>query len=446
MRTAESTVAIVGAGAAGVLTALRLLAVATRTGRRIDPVLVDPAGEIGHGTAFRTHEPAHLLNTPAGKLGADPADPGGFARWCGETLGRPVGPEEFLPRRLFGDYLGALLDVTARRGGAHLDYVRERVVRLTRSGPGVTLELASGSQFTASAAVLAVGAGAPDTGWAPRALRESPRFVADPWARGLTAPGDEDVLFVGTGLTMTDLAVQLDRPHRTMYAVSRTGLLPRVHALRPGTPAAAPDLSGLDLDEVWRAVSAGRGWRAAVDRLRPVVPEIWRGLSPAEQRRFLDEKARYWNVLRHRMPPAVADRLRRIRRDGRLRLYTGEVTGAVEDRAGLCVELSGGRVLRAGLVVNCTGPNPDPRSGGRLVPGLFEDGLAMPGPHGLGIDTAADGRVLARTGPHAPLWTLGAPRVGGLWESTAIPEIRDQAGTLAAAVLAHVAVPAAVTA
>ncbi|MFD9895623.1 FAD/NAD(P)-binding protein [Amycolatopsis sp. NPDC059027] len=438
MRPPESTVAIVGAGPAGVLTAVRLLDAAARARRRIDPVLIDPAAEVGHGTAYRTPEPKHLLNTPAGKLGADPADPSGFVRWSSERLRRPVGPGEFLPRRHFGDYLGALLDSTARRSGAHWDYVRERVVRLERSEAGVTLELASGATLAASAAVLAVGPCAPDCGWAPRQLRESPRFVADPWARDGGFSSDGDVLFVGTGLTMVDLAIQLDRPDRTLHAVSRTGLLPRAHASRPGAPVVAPDLAGLGPDEVWRAVSGGRSWRSAVDCLRPVASALWRGFSVAEQERFLAEKSRYWNVLRHRMAPVVAHRLRRIRRDGRLRLHTGEVTGAVEDAGGLLVALSDGQVLRVGLVVNCTGPKLDLRAGGKLVPGLFADGLAMPGPHGLGIDTAADGRVLARTGPDTPLWTLGAPRVGTLWESTAIPEIRDQADAVAASVLSFV--------
>ncbi len=46
------------------------------------------------------------------------------------------------------------------------------------------------------------------------------------------------MLVVGTGLTMVDMAVTLTRtPGRTVYAVSRHGLLPRVHAENPVTPA-----------------------------------------------------------------------------------------------------------------------------------------------------------------------------------------------------------------
>jgi uncharacterized NAD(P)/FAD-binding protein YdhS len=434
------SVVVVGAGAAGVLTALRLLELAESQARRLEVVLVDPADEAGRGIAYSTPEPAHLLNVPAGKLSADPADPAGFARWAGEFLDRTVEPAEFLPRHVLGSYLADRLAAAAARcRRARLRRVHDRVTGVERGRGGVTLRLSSGDVVTAPAAVLAVGLATPGVAWAPESLRSSPAFVANPWAPGV-GYGDGDVLFVGSGLTMVDLALQLDRPHRTMHVVSRTGLLPRRHV--PGwTPPRldGDELTGADgLDAVWRAVSAGRGWRAAVDGLRPFTSRIWGELSPAEQRRFIAEKSRYWNTIRHRMAPVAGAALRTIRTAGRLRMHTGEVVAACPDGDGVRVELSCGDVLRVGRVVNCTGPSLDLRaSANPLVTGLLADGLAEPGPHGLGLDTAADGRLRAGGGTKAPLWTIGAPRVGTLWESTAFPEIREQAGTVAAAVLAE---------
>jgi hypothetical protein len=92
-------------------------------------------------------------------------------------------------------------------------------------------------------------------------------------------------------------------------------------------------------------------------------------------------------------------------------------------------------------VVNCTGPSLDlSASRDPLVAGLLAGGLATPGPHGLGLDTSADGRLRGRT--NAALWTIGAARVGTLWESTAFPEIRAQASTVASAVLSAASSPA----
>lgn len=417
-------VAVVGAGAAGVLTALRMLE------RNLEVVLIDPAEDTGRGVAYSTREPTHLLNVPAGRLSADDADPGHFARWASDHLGRAVDPGEFLPRHLFGSYLGGLLGEAGRCRRVH-----DRVTSVRRTRNGVTLRLAAGGTIDAAAAVLAVGVAAPDCGWAPGELRSSPAFVADPWAPGAELDDEGDVLFVGSGLTMVDLAIQHDRPQRTMHVVSRTGLLPRRHV--PGRTPPRLDVGGVagtdGLDAVWQAVSGGRGWRAAVDGLRPATARIWGELSDAERARFLAEKARYWNCYRHRMAPAAADRLRGIRRAGRLRMHTGEVVAARPDGAGLRVELSTGEELRVRSVVNCTGPSLDPRrSGNPLVAALLADGLATPGPLGLGFATEPDGRL-----PGAPLWTLGATRVGTLWESTAFPEIRQQAGTVAASVLEY---------
>jgi uncharacterized NAD(P)/FAD-binding protein YdhS len=64
---------------------------------------------------------------------------------------------------------------------------------------------------------------------------------------------------------------------------------------------------------------------------------------------------------------------------------------------------------------------------------------ARPGPLGLGFATHLDGRLAAADG--LPAWTLGSLRRGELWESTAIPEIRDQAGVLARSILAEATTP-----
>jgi hypothetical protein len=82
-----------------------------------------------------------------------------------------------------------------------------------------------------------------------------------------------------------------------------------------------------------------------------------------------------------------------------------------------------------GWVVDCTGPGQ--RLEDPLWRGLFESGAAVPGPLGMGV-TTRDGRLLDAQGRSArPLFTLGAPRRGELWETTAIPEIRVQAAALA---------------
>ena len=128
-------------------------------------------------------------------------------------------------------------------------------------------------------------------------------------------------------------------------AVSRHGLLPRVHR---GMPAAGGDSIWLPVladtagpvrltDLIWQVRAAmttrPQHWQDVVDALRPHVPSLWQRLTPEDQRLFLRHVARYWEVHRHRMPPATAQRITALRMAGRLRVLPGRITGVTE-RAG----------------------------------------------------------------------------------------------------------------
>src|SRR5262249_48646338 len=67
-----------------------------------------------------------------------------------------------------------------------------------------------------------------------------------------------------------------------------------------------------------------------------------------------------------------------------------------------------------------------------LVVQMRRAGWLTPDPLRLGVETDADGRLLGHDAkPVEHLFTLGPLRRPALWESTAIPEIREQATSLA---------------
>ena len=74
--SAVAAVAVVGAGAAGTLTAIHLVDRAVRADRALHLVLVDPRPEPGRGVAYSTSDRRHLLNVPAGGMSALPDQPG----------------------------------------------------------------------------------------------------------------------------------------------------------------------------------------------------------------------------------------------------------------------------------------------------------------------------------------------------------------------------------
>jgi uncharacterized NAD(P)/FAD-binding protein YdhS len=449
----DPTIVVIGGGAAGTLTAANLLA-------GCDPcrvVLVERTGRFGRGVAYGTTDPAHLLNVRAGAMGAHPARPGDFLRWI-RRFDRSASAESFVPRRLFGDYLGDVLDAAERtgRGRTVLTRVHGTAVRLAPSprGSGATVGLADGRRFAAGAVVLAVGSLPPADPPIPGLTScRGVRYVRDPWTPGAIAGIglDDSVLLLGTGLTAMDVALSLRRRgHRAVvHAVSRRGLLPQAHPRAhirslPAFPVPPGRLTLRRLHaairaEVKEAAARGLDWRGVVDSLRPRSVEIWRALPEPERRRFLRHGVRWWDVHRHRLAPEVADVIAAMRREGRLRVLAGRVL-ELRDGAGraspISLRLRGQpdvARLRPSVVVNCTGPCLDPAGAGdHLIDDLLRRGLAVSDRLRLGFQVDDEGALLDASGrPSEILFTIGALRRGSLWETTAIPEIRAQAADLA---------------
>lgn len=449
------TVAIVGAGAAGTLTAVQLCETAARRRAPLDLVLVDPAPEAGRGTAYATPDPRHRLNVPASGMSCYPDDPGHFTRWLCRHGEPAVRGADFATRYRYGAYLADTLAqaIVRAHGTVAVRRLRTRAESCTRAAEGgVELRLAGGERLVADSAVLATGPAAARGDWAPPGLRTSQRFIRSPWAPGaLDGPLAEpaDVLLVGSGLTAVDLALSLDRPGRTVYAASRSGLLPQPHAIGPAAAMPAPD--GLDAPSlaalrrtvyrhIGRAVRTHGDWRPALDSLRPHTARLWRSLTPEERAEFLEREGALWNTHRHRMAPTTAESVSRARIARRLRVHVGAVAdAAAPDDGSLLITLSNGQEIRAGWVIDCTGPGP--RLEDPLWRSLFERGAAVRGPLGMGVATR-DGRLLDAEGRgELGLFTLGAPRRGELWETTAVPEIRVQAAELAQELLATPSTP-----
>jgi uncharacterized NAD(P)/FAD-binding protein YdhS len=84
-------------------------------------------------------------------------------------------------------------------------------------------------------------------------------------------------------------------------------------------------------------------------------------------------------------------------------------------------------------IVNCTGPEANFREVvDPLTCSLVVQGMARPDALSLGLDVTEDGALLDAAGiPSQTIFAMGPLRKGRLWETTAVPEIRVQAKTLA---------------
>ena len=450
--TASFDLLILGDGASAALVALRALQQAG-AGRRIG--LVGP-GTPGVGIAYATDDRGHRLNVPAGKMSALADVPGDFVEYL-KTVGLADDvpgdalAARYVPRTWYGGYLQARLADAVAASAATFEHIAQRAVRLSGDAGQRQVTLADGAVLHASRIVLALG----------NALRPLPLAGAEalpatqsigawdvPALRGVAA--DADVLVIGTGLTLADVVVTLrSQGHQgQILAVSRHGLLPLPHA--PATPwdFDAQALLAMSLrarvrtlrGEVAAAAAAGQPWQAVFEAIRPLGVRLWTSLSRDDQRRFLRHVVRLWDVHRHRIAGEVDAVLQTALADGQLSVRSGGVRDLVrqaDDR--LQVTLGQGGACTVDVLINATGLQVQvAKMDDPLIAGLLADGLAVPGPHGLGLDVDVDAAGVAAlrdaNGVVQPdLILVGSLRLGAQWETIAIPELRVQAAATAAA-------------
>lgn len=460
--SSPSRIVIIGGGLSGTLVAVQLL-------RRAAPgtliTLVESRPPVGRGVAYATQADVHLLNVPVERMGAFPDDPGHFLRWVSERTGRPgfpaaVAPGDFLPRRLYGDYIGYVLTEARHAADPSVSFnVRPgEVVDIDELGGAgaARVYLFDGSTLVADHVVLAIG-NLP--GEYPcksgRAVYRGRRYVHVPWnadaIEGI-AP-DADVLIAGQGLTANDIILQLvEKGHRgNILCLSRRGLpllAHREHARYPdfladeAAPRTIRALVHRIRAEVGKAARAGYDWRGVIDALRPHSARLWAALDWPERARFLRHVRPYWETHRHRLAPEVAERISQLVLHGRVRFLAGHFRHLEETADGLRVTwrprgADEDSVLHVSKLINCTGPRTDySKYQHPLLINLLARGLIDHDPLALGIAATPEGRVQRYRGAAIPWFhTLGAPLKGVRWESTAAPEIRTQALAIADAIL-----------
>jgi uncharacterized NAD(P)/FAD-binding protein YdhS len=98
----KRTIAIIGAGYSGTLTAVNILRTSPPDNVRV--VLVEQDSTPGRGLAYRFADDNHLLNVPAGNMSALADEPSHFVAYC-RNVDPAFNTGSFISRRLYGEYL-----------------------------------------------------------------------------------------------------------------------------------------------------------------------------------------------------------------------------------------------------------------------------------------------------------------------------------------------------
>jgi uncharacterized NAD(P)/FAD-binding protein YdhS len=433
------TITIIGGGATGTLLAVNLLRNAGDQPLQIN--VVEKNERFGVGVAYSTTQKHHLLNVPAGKMGAFPDDVEHFHKWLGEN-DYDYKPSDFVPRLIYGEYLRILYAESRRwkSDNTAIDIFNEEAIDIVPKEGKSEVWLKSGETLLSDTVVLAFGNFLPPPPrCADMGFIEAEKYFGNPWHSDVDEKIgiDEDLFIIGTGLTMVDTVLSLYHGgHKgKIYAASTHGLLPSVHKLGFTYPSFESEIDELNsVREISKAVrkhiksaeAEESDWRAVLDSLRPFTQKTWLRLSLAEKRRFMRHVKHYWNTARHRIPAECAEILYRMQWTDQLHIKKGRASSIKCNEDGkFDIELRD-ESFSVDAVINCTGSESNfERLDSPLVKNLLHRGVIKTDALSLGLEAAPDGRI------SNDLYVAGTALKGILWESTAMPEIRAQAQKLA---------------
>ena len=439
-------VVIIGGGFSGLMALHHLV----RTGSSGSLfAIVEPDENLGHGLAYCTANPRHLLNVPAGNMSALPDQPDHFVKWLlsenGHKASNAIGIDrawqsgDYVPRCLYAGYLDDIALETyhvAKIRGIIVRHLRQKAADIEQSHSSGLYRVELEDEHTLQSRTILLATGnlsANDTG-------RIPDLVTDPWRYDYTSIHNESgtVAVIGTGLTMVDTALSLREAGFAgkILAVSRRGLLPEVHHDTPAvnkapsfSPAAAPEklipLMQFLRGEAKSYLSNQIVWQRVFDRWRPHVAAVWGKLDTDDRNRFFDRLFTLWNIHRHRMAPEVGAFVDRELATGGLKILKGNVQ-VLPSEDGFCLTV-GEQQHVVKKVFDCRGTCYDVSlSGNRLIQNLYRKGLIQQHETGWGIKISGDLQVMP-SGLDGSFLTIGAAMIGARLETTAVPELRQQA-------------------
>lgn len=457
----STTVTIVGGGLTGAALAIQLMQ-AHRKG--LQPGLkkiriIEPAPNLGLGTAYSTSCAEHLLNVPAKgmSLFADAADD--FTAWleaycasnqltsAGMPEDQPLA-EQFVPRQLYGRYVleRYAAAVAEKHDALSLEVIQDKAASVSGCDQDWTVHTASGAHYGSEQLVLCLG------NFSPTPLKvvgdgSQDNILQSPWNwTALQAISNTArVCIVGSGLTMVDviLTLQAQQHQGEIKVISRHGALPKSHAkpLFPVVPSLlqAGDSPLQTLKNMRKHLSGAatdHDWRQVVDSIRPISQDIWLGWTDRQRRQFLRHLASPWGVHRHRIAKPVAEQLQHLLQTDKLSVAAGslqEIAAKMDNTYEVVWRPRAGdekQSLVADVVINCTGPSANlKRIDHQLLHQLVEGQYACW--DGLGLSVNKAFQVITDEGnAHRSLFALGPLTKGSFFEIIAVPDIRQQVAAL----------------
>ncbi|MBA3816432.1 MAG: FAD/NAD(P)-binding protein [Parachlamydiaceae bacterium] len=458
-------IAIVGGGFSAISLSLQIV---SKANTPLSLYICEKDENIGLGTAYATQYSWHLLNVRAAQMGAASDDPEGFFNWLqnNESSWQMVDPafkelsinkEAFLPRKLYGCYLSALLKEIksiAVTKNIHFEIVNKAVIELKNAPENeISIVFSDHQLLNIDKVVLATGVYpirnlpfvSPSSGYIANLWELDKQDLIDQIS---FSTKDSVIFIIGTGLTTVDLLTSLDKldyPGK-IIALSRHGQLPATHQKQSLPPLG--DLNQILFEKTLlnkirafrkqlKGIESGGGnWVQLFETLRPATYKLWQQLAIQDKKRFLKYCIPLWNTHRHRMPYDSKRLIENLLQKGKLRIMAGKII-SIQEKNLLEIHYKQGNAvetLQADLVFNCTGPDYTlTHSADPLIQDLLNKGWIIPDPLGMGIK--CDSNFCVEGPLSRQIYAMGALLFGECFETTAVPDIRNHAYKIASQLL-----------
>jgi uncharacterized NAD(P)/FAD-binding protein YdhS len=460
-------IAVIGGGFAALSLSLQVI---SKGCSPLSLYICEPRTNVGLGIAFSTQFPWHLLNVRASGMGVSSENPEGFYNWLlnnknnlhkGDAAFKEllIEKETFLPRKLYGLYLSDLLEelkIKASNKNIHFEIIKKSAIDIEKISKNELHIIFDDNEYLNVDKVILASGVAPIKKL-PFAIASN-RYIANLWelekqqlSRHITKTNkDSLILIIGTGLTMIDMVTSLDKLGYSgkIIALSRHGQLPEAHKEKQLSPLGnlSNILNAKSLldklrtfrNELSEIDATGGHWQQLFETLRPATTQLWKQLSIKEKKQFLEHCLPLWNRYRHRMPLESKQLINNLFHENRIKILSGKIIKIYENENDhLEINYKDDKTIktiRADFVYNCAGPEyviqkcSDP-----LIKNLMRRGYIIPDPLGLGIKSDSN---FCAEGPFSEhIYLMGALLFGECFETTAVPEIRDQSQKIASLIV-----------
>ncbi|WCT12966.1 FAD/NAD(P)-binding protein [Mucilaginibacter jinjuensis] len=458
------TIAIVGGGFAGTMTAVHLMQQADFP---LNIILINNRFPLIKGIAYATPYTEHLLNVPVSSISAFSQHTDHFFNWLQQHNDFKDVPAEtlknsFAPRKVYAEYLNTVWTTTLENKSERVIFqlVEDEVINVISNNKGFDIELKNAASIKADYVVLATGNAIPkNIPIADNSFYDSKLYFKNPWDDTCMQDlkSERDILIIGNSLTMIDAVISLQSKgfSKKIYTMSPHGFAIMPDATVPpydvdilseiSRPYRLYDLVKVINKHIKRCEREGISKVAVVNSIRYQLQNIWFDFTLEDKRYFLKRVSSIWNAWRHRTPAGMYERISKLINSGKLTPITGRLLSLIEKDGYVEATIKDKKAskeitLDVERVINCTGSQIDVNLPGSLLNTLYIKGLIDADPLKISLNAdAVTNRVIDRSGNISPnMYTLGNNMKGILWETTGVPEIRAQAENVAVKLLAQI--------